>query len=273
MKENSKSIKWLLILSISCFVLDIVFFVLANIKIYDCKTQWLEYLFIYLADICLALFTGALVSLIIACLNYKNALKQNTEKLSFLFYKVNSKLFSVLFNENKEINLKTAYNFISTYDECSSELYTIINELSDSLILHYKKFQEKIDSFKSRFEKEYNLFSQFNFYLEKQPKHFKPNSVLVYYYWDNILASSVLYHESLEISRLFGGAVYSPEEFLDKEKLKIELANLFKRKIERLKIKQTPPYLPFRCGDSSIVLAKINARNYRLKFKNQIEVR
>jgi len=225
MKENQKAVIILFYISIFSFLLELainlITILVSNISLeVSIFLKWSD-------GLCLAVFTSSILSLVISFINFKIMLKKNVEKLIFLIYQLYTSVYSTIYNEEKQLTLKIANEITKVYTEKVHDIYLIIFEL-DTLSLYKKSTKLAYNDLKNSFIEQYNFFADFDKYVYTNESDFNKNNAKMYQILMKKIEDENFYYKAKKIARLFGGNVYSLDEFINKEKLIKEMSNRFK---------------------------------------------
>ena len=236
MKENKKAIKWLGIIFAISLVFNISFYVLNHtVLLCNEKLIALKVIFDWLIGFTSAVFTGAIVSIIVCIINYISLRQKQLERVVFLLYQKDSQLNAILYNKENDIDIKNALKLDSSYDSSSQEIYQILNELQESLFKFEKSRRKLIKEFLSCFLVEYNFYAEFGAYIDLYHEHFNLNSKKIYKILQNEIDKNGLYDKSFKLAREFGCKIYSPSETDDKDNKRREMADRFKKRVDSFK--------------------------------------
>lgn len=236
MKENKNAIVWLSNIFAISLILNVLLFALNNSILQNNEQLiWLSITFDWFVCFSSAILTGAFVSLIVCIINHKTLIKKHLERIVFLTYQKDSKLYALLFNKDKKITLKNAWELDACYDLYSQEIYQIINELEESLFAFNKERRKSVNAFSQEFLIEYNFFAEFATYIHLYQEDFNSNSKTIYKILKDEIDNNGLYSKSTILARDFGCKIYSPDEFEDKNVLQKKMTKKFKVRVDNFK--------------------------------------
>ena len=225
MKENYKAVCFLIGISIISLIINIFLIIFLKYNI----VEWVN----WLIEFSFAIFTGSIVSLLIAYINYKILLKKNLERLVFLVFQNYTNLYSILYNSEKQVTIKQCNEITKSYFEKAHEIYSIIHELEEVKSCNVKKIED-LKTFKDLFLDEYNFYGNFDKYLFNED-HFNKNTETIYLLLMEELEKSVLYKQSKLIARNFGVHIYSLDDFYNNYHLIEDMGNKFKKLVDKKK--------------------------------------
>lgn len=173
---------------------------------------------------------GSLCSLIIFIFNYFIQMKRCAEDIVFGIYKINTFGFSSLFSEKENKSLEELIQVLNVIDDKSYDVYIKNHELLKGLFF-FDKRKKKLLEIEREIDNLIIKIYEIESYIEVYKKEALNNTHKLYKVLDGLIDSNTLYIKALKIAKGFFSNVNSLEEVIDKNKIKKECADRFKRSL------------------------------------------
>lgn len=173
---------------------------------------------------------GSLCSLIIFIFNYFIQMKRCAEDIVFGIYKINTFGFSSLFSEKENKSLEELIQVLNVIDDKSYDVYIKNHGLLKGLFF-FDKRKKKLLEIEREIDNLIIKIYEIESYIEVYKKEALNNTHKLYKVLDGLIDSNTLYIKALKIAKGFFSNVNSLEEVVDKNKIKKECADRFKRSL------------------------------------------
>ena len=173
---------------------------------------------------------GSLCSLIIFIFNYFVQMKRFVEDIVFGIYKINTFGFFSFFSEKENKSLEELIQVLNVIGDKSYDVYIKNHELLKGLFFFDKRkkklleIEREIDSLTIKI---YEIVSCIEVYKSEALN----NTHKLYEILDDLIDSNALYIKALKIAKSFFSNVNSLEEVIDRNKIKKECADRFKKSL------------------------------------------
>ena len=157
-------------------------------------------------------------------------MKRCAEDIVFGIYKINTFGFSSLFSEKENKSLEELIQVLNVIDDKSYDVYIKNHELLKGLFF-FDKLKKKLLEIEREIDNLIIKIYEIESYIEVYKKEALNNTHKLYKVLDGLIDSNTLYIKALKIAKGFFSNVNSLEEVVDKNKIKKECADRFKRSL------------------------------------------
>lgn len=232
MKENKYGIIVTFVLTVLSLIGIILF------SFWEATSWWQSFSF--------AILGGSLCSLIIFIVNYRISMKRCAEEIAQSAYEFNSISYSNFFSANSDAELEKMMRVLGIMEQIAYAIYIKTDEFKHSVLIRKKlKFKNNkiirvgtekyITALHINFAIELTIkkIKSAGFYIEKYTEEAKKNTQKIYSELDELISSDDIYLETIYLAKLFKSKIDSEQEQEDIEALKVEVANEFKKTLEK----------------------------------------
>lgn len=178
-----------------------------------------------------AILGSAFLSFTICIVNFITLRKQLVDEIVIDAYKINCFGFSALFSINRNMKLEKAVQVLNVIDDRYYSVYVKISELF--LGLFWFDCRRKIvNQIKNRIDNDLVKIYQIDSFIEIYQNEANNKTKKIYDDLDKFIDDNSLYLEILKMAKIFKSNVSSLEEIIDKNELKKECADKYKKTLK-----------------------------------------